>query len=136
MEEVFCRNVRWFFKNSKYRKLGETRRHIDQNVRLRMSFEASLTSYRLITFQVYFLTSIGRPNWAKGPQHVLEFYNQNFGQPPLWMKKQFGEKCKKIRSISSWKGFFKVAKVPCPSDSELEKLLRDAVFASKRKKYH
>lgn len=77
MLEVFDRNVRWTVKD--HPELASY--SCPDQQRLDTTFAATVTSRRLLMFQVYFMKELGRPVGTSGPMDVLSQYNQRLGRP-------------------------------------------------------
>jgi hypothetical protein len=82
--EVFNRNVRWFTEkrsptNQSHEQLLVLEIDYISPYRLVTTFLASLTSMRLVMFQVYFIFSIGRRAGCS-PTRMLEMYNSSYGE--------------------------------------------------------
>ena len=136
--ENFDRNVRWVLE--KFPELADLR-HVGTEERLRKTFQASLTSLRLVMFQVHFVSHIGQPpttnnNTRRGPAEVLEQYEKRLGRPTTAQKEELQMACKRILAVSTWTEFFERCQVPVPSKYRLVEMLEQAVINSYEKRYH
>jgi hypothetical protein len=139
--ECFDRNVRWVLQ--KHPALGSplslSNASIGGNAdddRLERTFDASLTSMRLLMFQAHFMGSVGRPAGTTGPDDVLAGYGRRLGRPTTAQKESLQEACRAILGVDSWVGFFERLQVPVPAKPRLIAMLKDAVGNSRRKGYH
>ena len=130
--EAFDRNVRWLLQKSP--KLSQA--SLPARTRLAWTFQGAKTSLRLMMFQVYFLSCIGRPPTLAGPFDILGQYDMRLGLPSTAQKEDLQRNAKKILSVTTWDQFFQRLGGPVPDESRLNDILRQAVRNSKRKKYH
>lgn len=130
--ETFDRNVRWNL--ALYPSLAKP--WCDPQYRINKTFEASLTSLRLLMFQVYFTKHLGRPAGTKGPDDVLKRYSQRLGRPTTAQKENLQQACKDILEVDTWTGFFERCDIPLPPREELVQILQQAVTNSLNNGYH
>ena len=133
--EVFDRNVRWILKDHPTMAITSVN-YPDEATRLATTFEATATSRRLLMFQVYFMSTLGRPKDTKGPIDVLHRYNKRLGRPTTAAKEELQIACKEILAVATWEEFFKRCLVPVPPTNTLVSILKTAVMNSSMKGYH
>ena len=78
-------------------------------------FTSATTSLRLLMFQVYFLSAIGRPSGTKGSFDVLGRYEKQLSKPITAQKEDLRRNAKAILAASTWVQFFKRLGGPVPS---------------------
>jgi len=133
--EVFDRNVRWLIQ--KCTALGDlNRNYFSDDRRLAETFIGARTSLRLLMFQVYFMSTIGRPSGTSGPFDVLARYEKRLGKPTTAQKEDLLKNAKEILAVNTWVQFFKRLGGPVPSCPRLVQILRQAVVNSANKGYH
>jgi len=133
--EAFDRNVRWLIQ--KCTALGDlNRNHFSDDRRLAETFTGARTSLRLLMFQVYFMSTIGRPSGTSGPLDVLARYEKRLGKPTTAQKEDLVKNAKEILAVNTWVQFFKRLGGPIPSRPRLVQILRQAVVNSANKRYH
>jgi len=93
------------------------------------------TSRRVLMFQAYFLTQVGRPQGSH-PSTVLNHYNKSLGRPTARMVERLRVACGEIAGVSDWPGFFARLGLPLPSQCQVATRLRNAVVNSATKGYH
>lgn len=130
MREVLDRNVRWLLDKHPHLAWES-----NDDTQLADSFSGSLTSYRLLMFQVYFLTHVGRPE-GKSPPDVLAAYNARFGRPTPTQQRDLQAACGDIQAVSCWPAYFCRVGLSCPRKAEMATMLREAIANSSRKSYH
>ncbi|CAB9502388.1 enzyme E2 2 [Seminavis robusta] len=130
--EAFDRNVRWLLRS--YPLLAED--SISAEDRLQWTFQGAKTSLRLLMFQAYFMSRIGRPSNKRGPMEVLDQYERQMGKPTPKQKKDLQRNAKEILAVTTWSRFFQRLGGPIPSDARLADILKQAVANSLRKRYH
>jgi hypothetical protein len=62
------------------------KRSLPVDTRLSLTFTAAKIALRLLMFQVYFMSRIGRPPNTKGPFDVLDRYEKRMGKPTTTQK--------------------------------------------------
>lgn len=127
IEEVFDRNVRWCI--DKYPELQYLDKKEECYYRIQKTFDANITSLRLIMFQYYFLKNINLTS-------SLEDFNQCLGIPSQHSKVELYQMAVKIKNLKSWVEFFKFVDLPPLIPNKLTKLLRQSVRNSLNKQYH
>merc|ERR1712183_1095073 len=133
--EAFDRNVRWLIQ--KCTALGDlNRNHFSDDRRLTETFTGARTSLRLLMFQVYFMSTIGRPSGTSGPFDVLARYERRLGKPTTAQKEDLVKNAKEILAVNTWVQFFKRLGGPVPSCARVVQILRQAVVNSAKKGYH
>lgn len=93
------------------------------------------TSRRVLMFQAYFLTQVGRPRGAH-PTTVLSHYNKSLGRPSANMVEKLRLACGEITAVSDWPAFFARIGLALPSQVQVATRLRNAVVNSRTKGYH
>ena len=137
VQENLDRNALWVIKKFP-RFRNPDRGYVQGSVnkdRLDKTFEANLTSLRLLMFHVHFLTKIVRPGKCSLSQ-VTSHYDLFLGRPTLQMKEDLQEHCKKILAVTSWPQFFAMIGMKPPSPAAVSFVLNQAVVNSKKKGYH
>lgn len=104
--------------------------------RLQKTFDGTKTSLRLLMFQVFFMSQIGRPSGSRGPEDVLNAYDRRLGRPTPVQKENLQEECKRILEVDNWGEFFTRCNVPLPPRDKLSEMLRQAIRNSFTKGYH
>lgn len=134
--ETFDRNVRWLLKM--FPSLGnlDYNRPSDDENRLNLTFIGARTSLRLLMFQVYFMSTIGRPTGTKGPFDVLDRYEKRLGKPTAAQKEDLLKNAKEILAVETWVQFYQRLGGPVPPRYALIQMLKQAVVNSARKRYH
>mmetsp|Transcript_54354 Transcript_54354/g.80617 ORF Transcript_54354/g.80617 Transcript_54354/m.80617 type:complete len:727 (-) Transcript_54354:88-2268(-) len=130
--EVFDRNVRWLLQ--KYPELAQD--SLPGKERLEKTFEGAKTSLRLLMFQVFFMSCIGRPKNATGPFDVLHNYEKRLGKPTTAQKDDLQQNAKDILAVQTWTQFFQRLGGQIPTEARLVSILWQAVRNSERKRYH
>lgn len=130
--EVFDRNVRWNLQKDP--SLGN--HYLPDADRLDRAFVATKTSLRLLMFQVYFMSMIGRPTGSSGPFDVLDHYEKRLGKPTTAQKEDLLMNAKEILAVKTWHEFFLRLGGGVPTWQRLVDILKQAVENSKRKGYH
>mmetsp|Transcript_40332 Transcript_40332/g.94129 ORF Transcript_40332/g.94129 Transcript_40332/m.94129 type:complete len:715 (-) Transcript_40332:530-2674(-) len=136
LREMLSRNVRWAVQ--KKARLGAlSPPHAPSAAaRASLTFDASLTSLRLVAFQIFFLHVVGRPAGTTGPFDVLAQYEQRLGRPNTTQRSQLQAMAKRTLQLSSWREFFVLVGAAVPDAPTLHGLLVGAVRASEAKGYH
>lgn len=136
LKESFARGVRWYSREYPAMLLNTNplQSGVDQE-RLDTVFSASQTSLRLAMFQVYFLTTIGRPQ-GQNPAALLQTYNKSLGRPSESQKVALQKACQSILQVKTWDEFFDRVHVQRPTPLFLSNLLREAVRTSSQLRYH
>ncbi|KAL3909591.1 MAG: hypothetical protein SGILL_008029 [Bacillariaceae sp.] len=129
--EMFDRNVRWLLRENP--SLGF---ECGVDYRLTETFQGTKTSLRLLMFQVYFMSEIGRPAGSNGPTDVLKTYDQRLGCPTTKQKEDLQLACKRILAVNNWPEFFMRCGVPLLPQGKLAEILFQAVRNSAAKGYH
>lgn len=140
LEELFVRNVRWMLQDAPYldslaTSISRRSQVIESPCLIDEAFTSTMVSRRLIMFQVYFLTNVGRPegrDWLDS----LCIYNRTMGRPTNSMKTQLHKASKAILGVNSWAEYFDRIGVPRLNGPQLTSLLCSAVFGSMTKSYH
>jgi len=129
LREMLARNVRWVLqkKPSLENPSLERAKH---------TFEASLTSLRLVAFQVLFLHLVGRPSGTSGPHDVLAGYERRLGRPTGKQRATLQDMAKRTLKLSSWAQFFTLVGANVPSGETLQELLVGSIASSAAKGYH
>jgi len=135
LKESFARSVRWYSREhpAMLKNTDRLLSGVDQQ-RLNTVFAASQTSLRLLMFQVYFLTSVGRR--GQNPASQLQNYNKSLGRPSEVQKRALQGACKNILRVTSWDEFFDRVLVQRPTPLYLSNVLREAVRLSAQLRYH
>ncbi len=141
VSEMFDRNVRWIIDARP--QLANTR--LNQNDRLDLTFAASLTSLRLLMFQVCFLHLIGSNSTTDALDkysifsldHLeLKQVDNSFGIPSTRMKETLQIACKEILLVNSWSTFLQRVGLGLMSSKALYDWLVKSIGNSARKQYH
>ena len=127
--ETLDRNVLWVIKA--YPCLDDLHCHL--GYRMSKTFDASLTSLRLLMFQVHFLTCF---KGTGGPAQTLKQYNQRLGRPTTAQKEDLQTACKEILAVRNWTSVFQRIQHPVPERDALGVMLQQAVVNSRHKGYH
>mmetsp|Transcript_28826 Transcript_28826/g.32313 ORF Transcript_28826/g.32313 Transcript_28826/m.32313 type:complete len:679 (+) Transcript_28826:102-2138(+) len=130
--EVFDRNVRWNLQKDP--SLGN--HFLPDADRLDKTFAATITSLRLLMFQVHFMSTIGRPAGTSGPFDILDNYEKRLGKPTTAQKEDLLMNAKEILAVKTWNEFFLRLGGGAPTWQRLVGILKQAVENSKRKGYH
>jgi hypothetical protein len=140
--ETLDRNVRWTLPNMPYLRRFEramTSTQAEQVCKAATVLSDWLihtaTSRRVLMFQAYFLTAVGRPKGAH-PSVVLGHYNCSLGRPSARMVENLRVACGEIMATSDWLGFFNRLGLPLPAKAQVAHRLRVAVQNSRQKGYH
>ena len=140
--ETLDRNVRWALPNMPYLRRFEramTNTQAEQVCKAATVLSDWLihtaTSRRVLMFQAYFLTAVGRPKGAH-PSAVLGHYNCSLGRPSARMVENLRVACGEIMATSDWPGFFNRLGLPLPAKAQVAHRLRVAVQNSRQKGYH
>jgi len=136
LKEMLARNVRWALQKKRW--LGTTSPPHAPSPRVRASatFEASLTSLRLVAFQIAFMHQVGRPAGSTGPSDVLAGYMRRLGRPTQVQRERLQATAKLTLQLGGWSEFFLLVGAQVPDSMMLHELLVGAVASSARKGYH
>jgi len=129
LKECFIRNVRWALEKDPVLKTSLT---VEE--RLQRTWSASITSMRLIMFQVYFLTLVRPPHQVI--DQTLFNYNNSCGIPNNTLKTKLFKAVDKIFSIDNWSAFFQFTQTPEPPADILCEQLETAMKVSLQRGYH
>jgi len=129
LREALARNVLWVLRKKPFLETTSPQR-------ASQTFEASLTSQRLIAFQIFFLNLVGRPAGTTGPEDVLAGYERRLGRPTSMQRSQLQGMAKHILELSTWTEFFVLVGANRPDSTTLHSLLIDAIASSAAKGYH
>ena len=102
------------------------------------TFKANQVSLKLVMFHVYFLHSF-RPlgfNSAYRLFSIANFLDQSFGRASPQIETDFQNQVKAIKSVDTFKVFFKMIDIPKPSNPYLLRWFRQSVINSLIKRYH
>ena len=141
--ETLDRNVRWMLPDMPYlrrfERPGLSQQQVEQVCKPETLLDDWLrhtnTSRRVLMFQAYFLTAVGRPNGAH-PSVVLGHYNCSLGRPTARMVESLRGACGEIAATSDWPVFFERLGLPLPAKAQVASRLCTAVANSRRKGYH
>ncbi len=143
VREVWDRNVLWMLRSDHELQVITGPHAVSDAERLTRTFHACRTSFRLVMFQVLFLTEVGRPVVTSesvsrlcGPAEVLARYNRSVGRPPEHVLASVYKQTREVLNVASWPKFFERCKLPCPSQKDLIKMLKEAIVNSRAKGYH
>jgi len=136
LQEMLARNVRWVLQKKRW--LGTTSPPHAPSPRARASatFEASLTSLRLVAFQIAFMNQVGRPAGSTGPSDVLAGYVRRLGRPTQIQRERLQATAKRTLQLGGWSEFFALVGAQVPDPVMLHELLVGAVASSAKKGYH
>jgi len=129
LKECFIRNVKWAIE-----KDASLQTELSPEVRLRKTWQATLTSMRLIMFQVYFL-SLVRPKDTEWKNTLIN-YNRCFGIPRGYLQARLQLAVSKIFAVDSWHDFFKFIDTNEPPEEILCQQLETAINVSGKRRYH
>ena len=108
LDETLDRNVRWMLPQMPYLRRFErkmSRQQAEQVCRAETLLgdwlKHTTTSRRVLMFQAYFLTMVGRPKGAH-PLAVLKHYNCSLGRPTARMVESLRIACEQIVAASDW----------------------------------
>jgi len=134
LDESFVRNVFWLL--SKYPELEdfETKEFNDQD-RLKVSFDTTRTSQKLLLFHQFFLDHVARRQGVTNRQ-VMEQYDHNMGRPSQQVEELFLNTCETINNISSYQQFFTLINKPDIKEEKILDTLKSSIIRSKQKGYH
>lgn len=136
LKEMLARNVRWVLQKKRW--LGATSPPHAPAARARASatFEASLTSLRLVAFQIAFMQQVARPAGSTGPSDVLDGYVRRLGRPTQTQRIVLQATAKHTLQLGGWSEFFRLVGAEVPDSRLLHELLVGAVVSSAKKGYH
>lgn len=130
IEEVFARNARWVLQ--KHPELAILEEYDSPyEYRLRKTFLESLTSLRLVMFQVFFLETFA----ADHPERMARQY----GFPSPEVPARITRKIKEIYAVNTWKKFLEMIGFEDAARAgprRLSRRLREAVVKSEERRYH
>ena len=137
LKESLVRNTRWVLKDRPHlidilAKSG----NILEPPELDEWLQSSITSKRVLMFQVAFLRLIGRPAGTSGPGDVLSSYNRMYGRPSEEQKQAIFDVSKRIMSVNTWSGFFSALGLPQPNLQQFQGILKTAIEESAARGYH
>jgi ubiquitin-protein ligase len=136
IEETIIRNVVWMLdrKGSGRAELAYLEPDAISHYRLRETFKAGLTSYRILMFlNLFRKTAVGSP---RKPLSVLrdEAFARH-GAPPRGSAKGLADSIKRIHGVDSFLGFFAEMGLPKPCPQNFTAFLRKCVENSVAKGY-
>ena len=103
--------------------------------RLEQTFTGSRTALRLLMFQVYFLTHIGRPV-GKTLTDLRQSYDRQYGVPGEGVSDSLLQAIKTIYTVPAWDKFFPRIGLSVPSKEVFCTVLRNSVKESAGRGYH
>ena len=150
LQETFCRQVAWFVKKGG-RKLSLLVLEDDDvsMFRLQITFSQTMTSVRLIMFQVYFLQTVARTSCkssSSSDHHhhdiqqeqsaamVLHLYNASLGRPTAAMRHDYKSEFQEIMRVSNY-GQYLQRLGCCLAPNQINVMLRNAIRSSNNKAY-
>ena len=136
LREMLARNVLWVLRKKPWLEATAPPRAPSAAVRAEHTFEASLTSIRLVAFQISFLNLVGRPAGTSGPEEVLARYEARLGRPTAAQRTQLQYMARQALRLATWREFFILSSVSVPATATLDELLVGAVTSSAAKGYH
>lgn len=136
IHEAVIRNVVWMLdsKGANMPELSYLEPTSISDYRLKRTFEASRTSYRILMFQSLF-AKIARP--ADTPISTIcdEIFDRH-GAPPTGIAEKLASDIRHLRTITSFPEFFDVMGVPYdPSSTEFPTFLKESITLSVKKGY-
>lgn len=136
INELFIRNSRWVLQESpSLESLAIHHAKKGAACLIDNTFLATRVSQRLVMFQVYFLTNIGRPQHQSW-RETLGMYNRSMGKPTYSMKTRLHAASKAIVEVNSWAEFFDRIQVTRMNAQQLTSFIRSAFIASAALGYH
>lgn len=148
IEEAITRNVLWMLEPAKVGRPGKGMPELAylepsavSQYRIKKTFEAGKTSYRLLMFFNTMRKIVRgmrdnydeKGNKKKEPKSLKELRDKLFerhGAGPIGAAALFAERARKIQEVDSFKEFYKYMGLEAPGDEELTTLLRDCVKKS------
>jgi ubiquitin-protein ligase len=135
--EQFDRNVLWICNRFPELLQIEAAAKVNDQVRIDKSFQATTVSMRLLMFQIFFLTRIGRPRDLSIKQ-IAANYDVFYGMPPRASKMKFLQHAKRLFQVEQITDvLYNIgARGKELTEARLARWLRDCVANSARKGYH
>ena len=139
IRETIIRNVVWMLdrKGSGMPELAYMEADTISQYRLKKTFEASTTSYRLLMFLNLFRRTINRGEGASR-KSLIQMRDELFdvhGAPPKGTAAKLANDIRGLQQIDSFPGFFFVMGVTAPAASTFTTFLRTCMEESVRKGY-
>lgn len=127
--EAFDRNVRWNLEKD------ATLYQQHDGELLENVFRYSLTSFRLIMFQVYFLQEFAK-NPLLGRGTLLKQYRERLSSPSNAQIRSLHAACKSFLSVCRWSDYFNAIGIPNIPRRHLVSCLQQSYENSEEKGYH
>jgi ubiquitin-protein ligase/Mg-chelatase subunit ChlD len=139
IDECFQRNARWIL--AEYPNLRNLEPMGTMScVRLRQSYDASKTSFRMAMFQRYFMKEIANPALIEDHPDKLkilfEEYNGRFGKPVKGLAEALQRHSRKVLACDNYFDFFELVGFCAPTGIGLCDWLRSSVKRSEKRQYH
>ncbi|EHK96096.1 hypothetical protein M7I_8209 [Glarea lozoyensis 74030] len=136
VKETTIRNVVWVLdkKGTGNSELSYLEPSAVSKYRMRETFKASKTSYRILMFlNLFRRTAVGSPR-----KPLIQLRDEAFdrhGAPPRGSAKDLADSIKKIHDIDSFDGFFEEMGMAQPSPQELTSFLRQCIEDIKARRF-
>ena len=137
IREAIVRNVVWMLdkKGKGMAELSYMEPSTTSEYRLRYTFEASRTSYRILMFQALFSRN-ARTDPNTSISTIRDELFDRHGAPPKGAATTMAAEVRNIRSVNSWLQFFKVMGIDnMPSDEDFCAFLKSSIGESVKKGY-
>lgn len=129
LQETFERNVQWYLKDAP--QLGNTKDNNVNATRTAQTFKFTEVSRNLVAFQALFV-DVAKPAGMSLKQ-VADRYDATNGQPSAAMQAQMKEAVRSIRACKNYGEWYKLMRLPAPSEDELCKILCASVESASTK---
>jgi ubiquitin-protein ligase len=137
IKETITRNVVWMLdaKGANMAELSYMEPNARCNYRLKRTFEASITSYRLLMFlNLFRRVAVGTPR--KPLKQLRDEAFERHGAPPKGEAKGLADSIKRIHRIDNFPDFLRELKIGMVSPEWFTSFLRDCIRDSISKRYH
>ena len=130
MKETFIRNIFWI--NKKYKNIFKNTSTSNEKL-VKLSFETTKVSMRLLMFHEYFLNNFARPI-DKSLKEISKNYDDHYGRPSNEEKENLQKSIFRIQKVDSFENVLKTMNIviKCP----ISQILRNSRLDSLKKKYH
>jgi len=137
--EVFQRNARWTLGEYPNLRTLEPMGTISC-IRLRQSYDAAKTGFRMAMFQRYFMKEIASPAELEGHPDKLkilfEDYNSRFGKPIKGAAEALQRHSRKVLACDNFFDYFELVGFVAPTAVGLCDWLRSSIKRSAKRQYH
>jgi ubiquitin-protein ligase/Mg-chelatase subunit ChlD len=139
IDECFQRNARWIL--AEYPNLRNLEHMGTMScIRLRQSFDASKTGFRMAMFQRYFMKEIANPSLIEDNPDKLkilfEEYNGRFGKPVKGLAEALQRHSRKVLACDNYFDYFELIGFCAPTAIGLCDWLRSSIKRSEKREYH